>query len=92
MSSQASRIRHAHETIGQVARFASGQKMLDNDGCSNHDDSNSKFEKYRMVENKRTMRIESVNAEPQRLKVKGSSARMAQSHAKNLETSKKVMT
>ena len=44
--------------------------MLVEDGCSNHDDSNSKLEKYRMVENERTMRTESVNSERQRSRVR----------------------
>ena len=44
--------------------------MLVKDGCSNHDDSNTKFEKYRMVENERTIRTESVNAERQRSRVR----------------------
>ena len=39
-------------------------------GCSNHDDSNSKLEKYRMVENERTMRTESEIAERQRSRVR----------------------
>ena len=39
--------------------------MLVKDGCSNHDDSNNKLEKYCMVENERTM-----NAERQRSRVK----------------------
>ena len=45
--------------------------MLIKDGCSNHDDSNCKLEKYRMVENERTMRTESENAERQRSRSKG---------------------
>ena len=40
--------------------------MLVRDGCSNHGDSNSKLEKYRMVEYERTVRTESENAERQR--------------------------
>ena len=44
--------------------------MLVKGGCSNHDDSNSKLEKYRMVENERTMRTESENAERQRSRVR----------------------
>ena len=43
--------------------------MLVKDGCNNHDASNSKLEKYRM-ENERTMRTESVNAERQRSRVR----------------------
>ena len=43
--------------------------MMVKDGCSNHDDSNSKLEKYRVVENERTMRTESENAERQRSRV-----------------------
>ena len=53
--------------------------MLVKDGCSNHDDSNSKLEKYCVVENERTMRTESENAERQRSRVrsKTSNAQMA---------------
>ena len=46
--------------------------MLVKDGCSNHHDSNSKLEKYRMVENDRTTRTESENAERQRSRVRPS--------------------
>ena len=76
------------------ARFASGQNMLVKDGCRNHDDSNSKLEKYCVVENERTMRTESENAERQRSRVrsKESNAQMAWSHATNLETSLNVAT
>ena len=41
--------------------------MLVKDCCSNHDDSNSKLEKCCVVENERTMRTESENAERQRV-------------------------
>ena len=71
MSSQASRIHQTRSrNHSQVARFASGQNMLVKDGCSNHDGSNNKLEKYRMVENERTMRIESENAARQRSRVR----------------------
>ena len=77
-----------------------GRKILEwsehvgKDGCSNHDDSNSKLEKYCVVENERTMRTESENAERQRSRVrsKKSNAQMAWSHATNLETSLNVAT
>ena len=90
MSSQASRIQQTRSRNHcQLARFANGQNMLVKDGYSSHEDSNSKLVKYRMVENERTTRTESQNARG-RGQVKGSSARMAQSHAKSLETSKNV--
>ena len=44
--------------------------MMVKDGCCNHDDSNSKLEKYRVVENERKKRTESVNAERQRSRVR----------------------
>ena len=55
---------------GLVARLAMGQDMLVGDSCSNHDDSNSKREKYRMVENEQTIATESGNAERQRSRVR----------------------
>ena len=64
--------------------------MLVKDGCSNHDDSSIKLEKYRMVENEQTIRTESENAERQRSRVR-SNAKMVQESG-NLETSMNVTT
>ena len=69
--------------------------MLVKDGCSNHDDSNSKLEKNHMVENERTMWTESVNAERQRsrvrAKVKCSNGTESRKESGNVEERDDVM-
>ena len=66
--------------------------MLVKDGCSNHDDSNSKLEKYCVVENERTMRTESENAERQRSRVRSKKSNAQVAWSQNLETSLNVAT
>ena len=68
--------------------------MLVKDGCSNHDDSKRKLEKYRMVENERTMRTGSENAERQtpRVRSKGQVLKWHRVTQRIWKTSRNVAT
>ena len=94
MSFQVNRIKQMYSrNRSQVERFASGQNMLVKDGCSNHDDSNSKLEKYRMVENEQTTRNQSETDERQRSRVRSRVKCLnGTEYFKNLDTSRNVTT
>ena len=75
----------------QVASLANGQNVVVKDGCSNHDDSNSKLEKYRMVENEPSWRTRNARGRGSGQRVECSNGTESRKESGNVEERDDVM-